>query len=267
MKGLLDRPAVEAGTPSTHHYRERFHIYRSKGDLKVISDSVLDLPRPTDFVAPYFFFANRGASEVTYVSPSVEKVLGYDPNDIPGESYDQFLWSGDPLNSDIEECQLTDLSDGQSIHALRSVRNSEGQRRILSVHTVGVAEFKGGPVVRRHNIARDVTESVENHTRLTRRLQSLEHAVHQMSRQERDVADRILQGKMNRDIARELEVSDRTVERRRAAIMKHFNATTTPELVSKLVERDMLRSWTYQSSDTQWQRARNSHLAGVAAAV
>ena len=238
-----------------------------KGDSQLISDPMLDLPRATDFVDPYFFFANRGLSEVTYVSPSVQNVLGYDPTDIPGLSYNQFLWDGDLLNNDIEECQRADLSDGQSIHALRSVMDHKGQRRILSVHTVGVAESEGGPVVRRHNIARDVTESVETHTRLMTRLQSLENGARQMSRQERDVADRILQGKMNRDIARELEVSDRTVERRRAAIMKHLNAATTPELVSKLVERDMLRSWTHSASDAQWQLARNSHLAVSAAAV
>jgi PAS domain S-box-containing protein len=220
----------------------------------------LDLPRATDFVDPYFFFANRGLSEVTYVSPSVRSLLGYDPDHIPGLSYTQFLYEGDVLNEDIGECQRTDLSDGSSIHALRSVRDSKGDCRVLSVHTVGVAEIEGGPIVRRHNIARDVTESVRAHKSLMSRLEKLEHAARQMTRQEREVAERILQGKMNRDIARELEVSDRTVERRRAAIMKHLDAATTPELVSKLVERDMLRTWTYSSSDSQWQMARNSHL-------
>jgi len=117
--------------------------------------------------------------------------------------------------------------------------------------------------VRRHNIARDVTESVQAHTRLMSRLQALEQASRQMTRQERDVAERILQGMMNRDIARDLEVSDRTVERRRASIMKRLDAATTPELVSKLVERDMLRTWTCTANDTQWQMARNSHLVNA----
>lgn len=233
----------------------------SKWSLQVISDSTLDWPRATDFVEPYFFFSNRGLTEVTFVSPSVETVLGYDPKGIPGLSYNQFLCEGDPLNDDVPECQQADLSDGSSIYALRGVLDSGGTRRILSIHTVGVSEFEGGPIVRRHNIAKDVTESVQTHTRLMARLQTLEHAARQMSRQERDVAERILQGKMNRDIARELKVSDRTVERRRAAIMKHLNAATTPELVSKLVERDMLRTWTYSACDAQWQMARNSHLA------
>lgn len=233
----------------------------------MISDSALDRPRASDFVDPYFFFANREVSEVTYVSPSVKSVLGYDPDAIPGLSYNQFLCQGDPLNEDVEECEREDLSDGSNIHALRSVIDAYGDRRILSIYTLGVTERSGGPVVRRHNIARDVTESVRTHTTLMTRLQTLEEAAGRMTRQERDVAERILEGKMNRDIARELQVSDRTVERRRAAIMKHLNAASTPELVSKLVERDLLQTWTCSASDAQWQMARNSHVAIAATAV
>lgn len=230
-------------------------------------DQSIDLPRPTDFVAPYFFFSNKGLSEVTFVSPSVSHVLGYNPAGLPGMSYNDFLFENDRLNDDIPECQRKDLSDGSSIHALRAVRDAKGDRRILSIHTIGVAETAGGPVVRRHNVARDVTESVQTHTHLMARLQKLESAARRMTSQEREVAERIMQGMMNRDIARELCISDRTVERRRASIMKHLNAATTPEMVSKLVERDMLRTWTYQAGDTLWQKARNSHVAVVGAPV
>lgn len=224
------------------------------------SDPALDMPRPTDFVDPYFYFSNGDLSKVTYVSPSVQSVLGYDPDSIQGLSYMDFLWDGDRLNDDVEECQQVDLSDGRSIHALRSVKDSNGDRRILSVHTVGITQTAGGPVIRRHNIARDVTESVRSHTVLMKRLKTLEQATRKMSPQECEVAELILQGKMNRDIAQELEVSDRTIERRRAAIMQHLDASTTSELVSKLVERDMLRTWTFNASDAQWKLARNSHL-------
>lgn len=231
------------------------------------SDSALDQPRATDFVDPYFFFADREVSEVTYVSPSVETVLGYDPTKIPGLSYMQFLSEGDPLNDDIPECQDADLSDGSSIHALRSVIDAWGNRRILSVYTVGICEFPGGPVARRHNIARDVTESVTTHMRLMKRLKKLDEAARKMTLQEREIAERILQGMMNRDIAAELGISDRTVERRRASIMKHLDAATPSQLVAKLVERDLLQTWTYSASDAQWQLARNSHLALAVHAV
>ncbi|MEM0925270.1 MAG: PAS and helix-turn-helix domain-containing protein [Planctomycetota bacterium] len=230
-------------------------------------EQTLDEPRATDFVAPYLFFASRDdSSEVTYVSPSVRDVLGYDHRTIPGMSYHHFVWEGDPLNEDIPECESEDLSDGHSIRALRSVLDSRGDRRILLVHTVGVSAIEGGPVIRRHNIARDVTESVTTHIRLMDRLKALEEASRRLSDQEREIADCILKGMMNRDIAKDLRISDRTVERRRAAILKHMNAANTSELVAKMVERNMLRTWTYAASDLQWQSARNSHVALAASA-
>ena len=224
----------------------------------MICDPAVDLPRTSDFVAPYFFFASSELTEVTCVSPSVENVLGYQPEGIPGLSYRHFLCE-DPLNSDLGECEQMELRDGETIHALRSVFNSKGQQRILLVHTVGVADSSGEIAVRRHNIAHDVTESVRTHQRLMERLRKLETASRQLTFQENEIAERVLEGKMNRDIAKELNVSDRTVERRRANIMKHMDAATTSELIAKLVERDLLRTWTDSACDAQWRLARNAH--------
>ena len=218
-----------------------------------------DLPRPTDFVAPYFFFANREESQVTYASPSVASVLGFDPKKVLGLSYHEFLLD-DPLNDDVKECEDHPLQDGESIHALRCVRDASGRRRILYVQTIGASDYEGGPVTARHNIANDVTESVEAYRSQMKRLAQLNFAVSQLSPQERDVADRILEGKMNREIAGELNVSNRTIERRRAAVLKHLNVATTWEMVSKMVERDMLISWANSAKDNQWQRARNASL-------
>ncbi|MEO1615587.1 MAG: PAS and helix-turn-helix domain-containing protein [Planctomycetota bacterium] len=231
-------------------------------------DLKLDHPRATDFVHPYVFFANHNrSSEVTLVSPSVRDVLGYDPEQIPGLSYNRFVEKGNRLNEDIPACETEDLSDGHSIRALRSVLDSSGNQRILLVHTVGVAEHEGGPVVRRHNIARDVTESVMTHRSLMSRLKDLETASGCLSDQEKQIAECIMKGMMNRDIARDLKISDRTVERRRASILKHMDAANTSELVAKMVERNMLRTWTYAASDLHWQSARNSHLAVEQATV
>lgn len=245
-------------TSQTRELKRRSHVN---------IETSLDLPHATDFVEPYVFFANRPETELTFVSPSVKAVLGYDPKTVTGMSYRHFLCENDPLNNDVPECERADLRDGRAIHALRSVYDSSGDRRILLVHTVGVSAHPDGAVVRRHNIARDVTESVQTHTRLMTRLRKLDEAARKLTRQERAVAEGILQGKMNRDIAQELNVSDRTIERRRAAIMRHMDAANTSELVSKLVERDMLRTWTFSASDVQWQSARNSHLAVAAMAI
>ncbi|OUT61272.1 MAG: hypothetical protein CBB71_04815 [Rhodopirellula sp. TMED11] len=227
-------------------------------NIMLTQHTAYDLPRAADFVAPYFFYATRTSGEVTYVSPSVRSVLGYGPDSVTGSNYRTYLVEGDPLNEDIYECEQTELSGGGSLHALRSVRNIYGERRILSINTVAVSETPGGPEVRRHHIARDVTDSVKVHRELMSRLQSLEVETRKLTLQERDVAERLLQGMMNRDIARELKVSDRTIERRRASIMKHLNAATTPQLVSKLVEHDLLATLMENNSEGNWQSAKNS---------
>ena len=146
------------------------------GDKSWIRNRLCTFPRPTDFVAPYIFFATRDIDELTFVSPSVSNVLGYDSKAVLGQSYTDFLIQDDPLNDDLRECQRASLPDGASIHALRSVRDIDGKRHVLSVHTVGVSEFEGKPATCRHNIARDVTESVESHGHMMMRLKELESA-------------------------------------------------------------------------------------------
>jgi DNA-binding CsgD family transcriptional regulator len=223
--------------------------------------SALDMPHPNAFTKPYFFFSHRVGTDVAHVSPSVRDVLGYDPRLIEGVSYRRFIIEEDPINADVPECQQMDLSDGKTLHTLRSVRDSDGHRRVLSVRTAGVSEFPGGPVVRRHSVARDVTVPVQTHLDMVARLRDLDDAAFRMNDQERRIADRILSGKLNRDIAIELGISDRTVERRRATIMKYFGVVTSSELASKLTERNLLRSWQSSGCDSHWQTARNSHVA------
>lgn len=58
-----------------------------------------------------------------------------------------------------------------------------------------------------------------------------------LSRGEREVLDRILQGKYNKQIAAELDLSIRTVEDRRARLMKKMQARSVVELVQLAMSR------------------------------
>lgn len=58
----------------------------------------------------------------------------------------------------------------------------------------------------------------------------------ELSPQEREVLDQIVAGKMNKVIARELDVSVRTVENRRHNIFKKLGADSVAELVRLVVE-------------------------------
>lgn len=63
------------------------------------------------------------------------------------------------------------------------------------------------------------------------RRRELEHRLQQLTQPEWDVLHLLLEGADHLQIAAELEVSRRTVENRRAKIMKKLGATCFPELV------------------------------------
>lgn len=222
------------------------------------SPEPIDLPHPADFVAPFFYFARRAASTVTFVSPSVQDVLGYDPTKIVGVDYMDYALLDDPLNADLAECQRMDLSGGQSLHTLRVARAWDGSRKVLSVQTVEPTDRQGFQSDRRHNIAMDVTESVETYRSMRRRLDEIEDCLGKLSTGEQAIAVRLVDGKLNREIARELNVSDRTVERRRASILKNLGTKSTSKVVQLMVEQEMLQTLIQQ--DAPWRHARNAHL-------
>lgn len=68
------------------------------------------------------------------------------------------------------------------------------------------------------------------------RRESVIDRLQKLSENERQVLDRLLKGAEHNRIAEELGISRRTVENRRAKIMKKLNATTLPELVRIAVE-------------------------------
>lgn len=80
------------------------------------------------------------------------------------------------------------------------------------------------------SVRRALEEDECNRRRKTRR-QTIEERISSLSDGERQVLDLILEGKYNKEIAAELGVSIRTVEDRRARLMKKMQAGSIAELV------------------------------------
>ncbi|TWT89708.1 Response regulator protein TodT [Pseudobythopirellula maris] len=72
------------------------------------------------------------------------------------------------------------------------------------------------------------------------RFQELSEHVGTLTSREQRVLDQVVHGRLNKSIARELDVSVRTVEGDRAKILKKFNAATATELASMVTEHDLL---------------------------
>ena len=94
------------------------------------------------------------AAEFTYVSSAVERVLGYDPTDLVGEQFADFLVA-DTVPAAMEA--YTDLLDGDATEGLELVfRDADGDRVFVDVNATPV--FEDGDVVGVQGVGRDVTD-------------------------------------------------------------------------------------------------------------
>lgn len=197
-------------------------------------------PELESFTSPYFFFSNTQSAKITYVSRSVEEVLGYSSKEQIGKKYTDFLDMGNPLNSDIQRCNQERFQPGSHPNSkLRVVHDSNGCKKVLHIQTYGRAD-ESGRVVLNHGIAHDVTERFLLESRLHERLCQLQIMIAGLSDREKNVLELVISGRLNKSIARELDVSERTVESARARLMKKFKANTTAELVRLATEFQIL---------------------------
>jgi FixJ family two-component response regulator len=98
---------------------------------------------------------------------------------------------------------------------------------------MGAVHFLEKPVQEQQlwdSIRKALALDAQNRRRLARR-QHAEERLSKLTPGEREVLNLILEGKMNKEIAAELRLSTRTIEDRRAKLMKKMNAQCVAELV------------------------------------
>lgn len=84
--------------------------------------------------------------------------------------------------------------------------------------------------------------------RLKDRLQQLQSSEQVLVEREREVLNRVIDGRLNKKIARELNVSERTVENVRSRVMQKFDADNATELAAKYTELQLLRNLAHRIS-------------------
>ena len=102
---------------------------------------------------------------------------------------------------------------------------------------LGAVNFLEKPVQEQAlwNSIRKAFEIDAQHRRRRARRQRAEQRLSRLTHGEREVLDLILEGKMNKEIAAELSLSTRTVEDRRAKLMKKMEASCVAELVQMVM--------------------------------
>ena len=202
--------------------------------------AIMDVPNPDQFQSPSFFFSNDENMNLTFVSPSVQSILGYDAEAHIGQSCSDFLVENHPLNADVDEYQARRF-DGDGRHAyMRVVRDAAGNTKYLAVQTQGYKD-EHGRVIRNHGVATDVTQFFSWYEPAVERLRSLQAVDDQLTDREREVLELILAGRLNKSIARQMDISVRTVENIRARLMNKFGVDHVAQVASMANELKTLK--------------------------
>ena len=111
------------------------------------------------------FYTRDKAHRFTYVSPSLLGVMGYQPAEVLGKTYEWLQMTGDPLNFRARETLLQALKDGQAIRPYTiAARHKDGHRVVLEIIESPV--FEGSDIVSFQGFARDLTERMRTQNEL-----------------------------------------------------------------------------------------------------
>lgn len=194
-------------------------------------------PELDQFRAPYFFLSSDIDRRLFYVSPSVQSVLGFRPEVLIGQIYDDFIDAENSLYESVADpdsftTTKVKAAYGETLHA---VNNVDGEPVVLRV--ASYTEYSD-PVTRQNPIAfhcllQDVSDVYRVEQLLQNHLMVLGKRTIQISEREQQVLNFLLAGRLNKSIAREIDITERGVERIRARLMSKFGAKSAAELARK----------------------------------
>ena len=196
--------------------------------------------------SPYFYFATNQKLELANVSRSVEDIFGYSRSQIIGSRYDQFM-SQDDLNQDLESLGQSRFSHNiaGAKNSFRSVRDCTGKSRIIQMQCYGETDERG-QVTQIIGFCRDISSEWNSFGALYEELNQLEELEQKLKDREKVVLQQVLDGKLNKTIARDLHVSERTIELDRKRLIEKFSAVNSASLIAKASRLSALRevfSW------------------------
>ncbi|MCA9262870.1 MAG: PAS domain S-box protein [Planctomycetales bacterium] len=210
--------------------------------------------------APYFYFMSNADGEIIYVSESVFQVAGYPPESLIGKRLFDFVDFEHPHNADVKEAHADRFQHTRPKNSVRVARDANGNWRTVEVQSFAESD-EAGNIVTNHALVRDITPQSKHEGELYLRLLELEQYGRDLSPREQNVLSLILEGHLNKTIAKKLDVTQRTVENIRSRLMNKFNVNTAAQLASAATELRILRRVTnrlHATHDTAATRRRSA---------
>ncbi|MCP2091658.1 UNVERIFIED_ORG: PAS domain S-box-containing protein [Paraburkholderia sediminicola] len=157
---------------------------------------------------------------VFFYNTAFSEMFGYGPDELFGHSLDRLYPSVAEFEHIGERATEIMQRDGRYSDE-RIMRHRSG--RLFWCHATGRASDPKAPLASATWVFEDISKERPVTAELTVR--------------ERQIARLLVEGKSSKLIAKELEISPRTVEAHRARLMRKLNARTTSLLVAKLIGR------------------------------
>lgn len=105
------------------------------------------------------------------------------------------------------------------------------------------------------NAIQHAVQHGEEQAKLLKKLEKLQSIERILVPRERDVLGKVIKGSLNKQIARDLKVSERTIENVRSRLMKKFAADNATELAAKYTELNLLQSFAHRLSPRRRQQS------------
>lgn len=205
-----------------------------------MNDHSIDAPLPGRFGAPHFFLTNDIGSRLTYLSDSVEDVLGFKSKDVIGRNYSDFFVHDHDLNADAAERHFERFQSDENQVVTRAVIDADGNEKVLNVQSYGQLG-RNGEVIRSHACVKDVTRPYQRYRMLRDRLRQLDELRTSLTERECEVLNLVVAGNLNKQIARQLQVSTRTVEIARSQTIEKLGVAHVAQAIAMESESRVLR--------------------------
>lgn len=200
-------------------------------------------------------------------------LLGHQP--VIYQSHDEFLTAD---HVDSPACLILDFTLGDACGMELQARFKREKSSLPfvfiasrpTVRQVVVAMEQGAVTVLERpcsqaQFAESVTEAITRDSlarRLSRRLDELRQRFEHLNPREKLVMNLVVEGRLNKAIARELKMTERTVERVRAVVLEKVRADSAVQMASLLTEHrvlDELLCETGAASSEQFEHYANAH--------
>ena len=124
----------------------------------------------------YFFYATDPQGVLTYISPSIQTILGYTPEQVTGHNWREFVAQNHPSYAQLEEIERQRFAGRGTPAYTAPVPDADGNARILQFRDMPLADAEGR-IIAVEGIAKDVTQWHQAEEALRRAHDELEHRV------------------------------------------------------------------------------------------